>query len=326
MFEILVTKSTTYAAKTGGGVISGITEVHLLAEGAMAVFTNENELVTAANASTIFENRPSFYIAVGANNTTNIGSKLSQPINRSNVNYTRREYAAAVKQKITVGEGADASGDLNFGTLVAGTYVRYRIFDVTNAVTPPDKIERYEYKVKTGDTESIVIAAIAALINAKSTIAVATLQGGVGTYVGMFLTAKNYYQSLEVTGDDVAIDSTIDYTTTARGSVVMDFGVGMGTQVAALEEEYSAYEGNTSKVHLASSYFSGTKMADVAGTYDMYNFTWQTIKRSSIKNVPATTQELVVAIPDGGTQQSTFGTIMLYACQQESIVFNGIES
>jgi hypothetical protein len=58
MFELLITKSTLYAKKRGvAAAISGIKEVNDLDEGAIAVFTDSQELVTAANASTILDRK-----------------------------------------------------------------------------------------------------------------------------------------------------------------------------------------------------------------------------------------------------------------------------
>jgi len=334
MNELLICKSLLYAKKVGvSAAISGINELDQLDNGAIAVFTDRNELVTAANAATIFENRQQFYIAVGqqgntfTTSLTNIGSKVSEYIDRNSVHYQKKDYSAPAKQKVTIGVGADASGNNGMGgTVVAGTYANMRIFETTIGTIPNTKIERYEYRVKVGDTVSDVLEGLITKINANTTLGVATAQGATGSVVGIYFTVNDYNQTVEITCDDIMLDATIDYTTTARGSVVINYGVGTAAQVAEMEEERSVEEGNTNKTHIPQKYWKYTPVTDPAGTYDIYSFTWSRRKSGPIKSVESTIQNLIVAMPDGATQQSTFEAIMLKAMLQEQSEFNGIES
>jgi len=333
MNELLICKNVLYAKKTGvAAAISGINELHLLDVGAIAVFTDRNELVTSANKDTIFENRQGFYIAVGqqgntfTSSVTNLGSKTSEYIDRNTVHYQKKEYTAPVKQVIVIGEGDDATGsDGMGGSVVAGTYAYMRIIDNTIPTIPNTKIERYEYRVKVGDTFDKVLDGFYNQITANSTIGTVTKVVDTVT-VGLKFTLNDYNATAEITLDGIMIDGTVDYTTTARGAVVINYGVGTAAQVAEMEEERSVEEGNTNKIHLAGQYWKYTPVTDSSATYDIYSYTWSRRKSGPIKSVESTIQNLIVAMPDGATQQSAFEAIMLKAMLQEQSQFNGIES
>ena len=325
MFHLLITKSSTYAAKTGGGVISGINELNLLADGAIAVFTDRNELVTTANASTIFENRKGFFIAVGGNGTDRIGTDLSPVIERENiVFYTKKDYVAPAKQKIIVGVG-DTTGAHNIGTIAAGDIALMRITDTTGAIIPSETIERYEYRVKTGDGADEVLDALIAQINAKSVLGTAAAHGTPTD--GFAFTVANFNQTVEITFDGIISEITIDYSVTANGAVRMTYGVGAPANVARLEEEVSPILGNTNKIHLSGYYYKRKSAVDLSATYDMYHLGFQGTRQVGQPVVKNTTkQEVIIAMPDGATQQTAFQTIMAAALAVENAVFNGIES
>lgn len=323
MFELLITKSTAYAAKSGGGTIAGINEVNSLAEGAIAIFTNNNELVTNANASTIFENRSGFFFAVGGNGTSRI-TRLSEMVDRREViQYTKKEYTAPVKQKITLGEGADASGDSGIGTPVAGEIASLRIIKTNLGTIAPLDTERYEYVVKTADTEAIILDALYAKVLANSKFVTPTKQGAT---VGLYFTAKEYGDTFEVVCDGILSECTVDYTTTGRGSVVVGYGIGTAADVAAIEEELSPSLGNTNKVHIAGKYYSVSPAVDPAGTYDMFHLVHQGVRQGATSRQQTVRKEIIIAIPDGGSQVTVFNAIMAYALAETNSVFNGIES
>lgn len=66
MEELLVTKNVAYAAKTGSGTISGITEINSLAVGAIAIFSVEdNTLITSSTDADVLNSFKEFRFALG---------------------------------------------------------------------------------------------------------------------------------------------------------------------------------------------------------------------------------------------------------------------
>jgi len=62
MKEIVIAKAVTYSAKVGGGTISGYNEVNLLLPGAVAIFTEDEVLITTATLPAAIANVKQFYI------------------------------------------------------------------------------------------------------------------------------------------------------------------------------------------------------------------------------------------------------------------------
>lgn len=327
MFELLITKNVAYAAKSGGGTIAGINEVNDLAEGALAIFTDAGELVTNANASTIFENRREFYFALGGDGVTKKGATISDKVHRLNVTqYTKKDYTAPAKQKIIVGVGSTETDDGLPASLDAGDYIRLRIFDTTNATLPNQRIERYEYRIKTGDTPAIVYATLVAMINAKSQIGTAVAHGSAGSEDGFAFTCNEFGQTAQLLFDDLGADIPVDYSNTANGVVLINYGIGTPAQVAAMEEEANTILGDTNKVYLRDRYFNRATSVDSSATYDIYTLVHQGIKQGAISQQPTVRKQIIIAMPDGATMQTVFQTIMGYALAEANAVFNGIES
>ena len=62
--RLLVTKDVAYASNGAAGTISGMNEIDLLEEGAVAIFNDKNVLVPAIPADTLDDSKY-FIIAVG---------------------------------------------------------------------------------------------------------------------------------------------------------------------------------------------------------------------------------------------------------------------
>lgn len=325
MFELLITKSTLYAKKRGvAAAISGIKEVNDLDEGAIAVFTDSQELVTAANASTIFENRSRFFIAVGGDQNTLPGVQISEMIDRGQIiSYFKRAYVAPAKQAIVCGVGVTQTND-GIGTIVAGDYAYMAITDTTSGIIPPETIERYTYKVKAGDTADNIFMSFAAQINAKV--------GGLGTAVlngtddGFVYTVAEFGKTVEITFDGVASDVPVDYSVTANGAIVINYGSGTPSHVASIEEEFSPILGNTNKLSQPALWYKRVSKVDSAATYILYTLSHQGIKQGAISQQSTVRKTLIIAIPTGATQIAAFDTCMTAALAEQNAVFNGIES
>lgn len=314
MKQMLVTKSIAYAAKAGGGTISGINEINLLDTGAIAVFTATNVLVTAANVATTSVDVKHFYIAVG-NQTAASKTYISQLIPRILLNYIKRAYVAPVKLVKFIGSDATI-GAFNMPTLVAGQSAFIRITDTTPGLRTTGtvydtEVKRYEYIVQTGDTATIIANKLIAMINADlDSIVVAT---AVGSTTGINLTAKNFGTTFSISLDGVLISSTKEEPESALpgSSVAIKYGEGTSDQISALELTYSTERGNDNQIHLPQYYYNIITNVVGGATYDSYTFAWNGRRDTSLGEQLTYRFETVVAMPAAATQQANFETIML---------------
>lgn len=314
MKQILVNKSIAYGAKTGGGTISGINEIDLLDTGAVAVFTEMNVLVTAANAPVVSPDVKNFYIAVG-NQGTDSKTYISSLIPRMLLNYSKKDYVAPVKQVSFVGFDG-AIGAFNFGTLVAGTEAFMRITDTTPGLRTlgsvyENEIKRYSTVVAVGDTDTLIANRLIAAINADpDSIVVAA---AVGATTGIELTAKEFGTTFNISLDGIMIYTTREEpTSTLPGaSIAINYGEGTVEQVTALELQYSTERGNDNQIHLPQFYYKVTTNIVAGETYDIYTYSWNGKRSTSLGNQDTYRYEVLVAMPDGALQQANFETIML---------------
>jgi hypothetical protein len=315
MKQILVTKSIAYAAKAGGGTITGINEINLLDTGAIAIFTENNFMLTAANVAANSPDVKKFYIAVG-NQTPASKTYISQLIPRMLLDYIKKAYVAPVKLVKFIGSDGTI-GAFNFPTLVAGQSAFIRITDTTPGLRTTGtvydtEIKRYEYIVQTGDTATIVANKLIAMINADpDSIAVAA---AVGATTGIQLTAKNFGTTFSISLDGVMVNSTKEEpeSTLPGSSVAIKYGDGTSDQILALEQLYSPERGNDNQVHLTDYYYSLRNNSNVVGgaTYDTYTFAWNGRITISLGEQHTYRFETVLAMPAAATQQANFETIM----------------
>lgn len=324
MKQILVNKSIAYAAKVGGGTISGINEINLLDTGAVAVFTDTNVLCTAANVSTVSSDVKNFYIAVG-NQQTGADSKtyISSLIPRMLLDYKKKAYVAPVKLIKYIGyDGTTAGTAMNYPSLVAGQEAFVKIVDTTPGLRTlgsvyENEIKRYSYLVKTGDTATIVSDALIAAINADSdSIVVAASVGGTGSTTGIELTAKEYGTTFSIALDGILNSATKeepegDTATKVGVSVAMKFGDGTSDQIAALELTYSTERGNDNQVHIPQYYYKTPSNVVDGTTYDTYTYSWNGKRTIGLGNQDTYRFEVIVAMPGSATQQANFETIMV---------------
>lgn len=302
MNELLVAKDVLLNAKIGGGLISGINEVNQLAAGALAVFTDNNVMLTNANANTVFTTSPNkkrVYFALGSGDAT-LGAKISQLVDRETTNVQFKYYVAPVKQVVLIGADGTVTGSMNIATPVAGTYAYLRIIDTTEDNINLVRAERYSYLVKTGDTAALVVAGLVAECNlnlsSKYTVT------AVNTNQGITVAENNFGKTFEVALDGIISAATI--TTDGTGaSTIIEFGSGASTEVALIESEFNSEDGNTSRLHLAPQYWKKASDVVTGATYDLMNIQWKQVHTNPINTQPATDKQIIVAIP---TNPSTF--------------------
>lgn len=312
MNQVIIGKNVAYAAKIGGGTISGVNELNLLAAGAIAVFASEsNVLLTAANVVASMDDKKGVFFAVGSGDATK-GSDTTIMAKRLGTDYRKKAYVAPVKLVKVIGGGATNGSSLNLpGTLIEGTEANMRVINTTSGViTTNTHIKRYDYVVKTGDTDLIIITALAAAINNDiDSIVVATLNGS----TGIILTAKNFGVTFAVTVAGILVNAVIDEPENplaTTDSVAINYGEGTYEQIAQLELMHSTQQGNTNQVYQPNLWWKKVAKADSAATYDTYVISWMGSKERAIGVVPTVAHEITVAMPNGATQQAAFQSVM----------------
>lgn len=336
MNSIVIGKdSLAYAAKYSGGTISGINEINLLADGAIAVFTNKSEMVTAANVATILIDRIGCFIAVGSGDPVT-GSYVTTTIGRINARYNKIAYVAPVKTVKYLGyDGTTAGTALNLPTLIAGAEAFIRITDTTEGkrtmgTVYTNEVKSYSYMIKTGDIDTDITTAIVTAINNDPTSAVVAAQtGATGVTLGISLTAKNFGQTFALSVDGVFISSTRveaeALTTVLKGvAVAPTYGEGTYAQVLALEDLFSPARGNTNKISQAPLWWTVPSMAVVGKTYTQYNLLWTGKNDRATGSSTTTNMQVMVALVVGSSQLTTFETIMAQVFGVEEEAESGV--
>lgn len=322
MKQILVSGQVAYAAKNGGGTISGINELDQLATGAIAIFTDQNELVTTTNPATTLSDRKKFYIAVGNQTDSYSKSIVSVLIPREGTNYSKKVYTAPVKTKKFIGyDGTTVGTALGLPTLVAGDSGQIKVTDTSLGLRnfAPDT-KRYEEVVKTGDTDlTFLTRLIAKITDDPDAIVTPAL---INTDDGISLEAKQNGVTFAISVSGILANATIvEKEGSVTGvAVAPTYGEGTAEQIAALEDEAKIERGDTNRLIQPSKWFNTTSLVGAALTYDVYSFNWSGVRQSALVNQDTYNQIVRVALPLGGTTPKTaFETIMVE-------VFGGMHS
>lgn len=316
MKEIVIAKAVTYSAKVGGGTISGYNEVDLLLPGAVAIFTEDEVLITTATLPAAIANVKQFYIAVGQTDKNGSNrSYVSQLVDRSAFHRSYCAYVAPVNQAIYVGYDG-AAGTLNLpGTLIPGTIASMSIGVEKEGVEPHVMWSSYQHMVTSVDTDTTIVTDLVAQINAdtrpwaKWTAAVI----GVSPNLGISITSTENGQILLS-----SVDELLQYAT--RGILTpIVYGKGTPAQIAAEELETSSQDGNTNRVLYPAQFYSKPSQVDTTAQYATYTFEWEQERRQNHNAKAGFIKKLTVAVP-AGTQLTAlttiFTTILLQAPNQ----------
>lgn len=313
MKQILIGKQIAYAAKVGGGTIAGINEIDLLDTGAIAVFSENNVLLTQAGVAASMADQKRIYVAVG--NQVDPSSKTfgSFMIPRVGVNYVKTAYTAPVKQVKFIGnDGTTAGTALNYPTLLVNDEARIKITDTTKGLrTIAGDVKRYSAIVKSGSTPaSITVDLINAINNDPDSIVVAA---GVATNTGISLTAKNFGTTFDIALGGILESATIEEVGGSLPGVAVNVNTGEGTydQIVALEDVYSAERGNTNRLMQSQLWYSNHSLATVGVTYNVYTLEWNGNRTGINSNQDTYNMHVKIAIPSSGTAPTTaFEAIM----------------
>lgn len=310
MNELIVVKDVLLNRKIGGGLISGIKEINLLDAGALAIFSDRNEMLTAANVVATLVNKKAVYFAVGSGDST-LGAKVSQPVTRIGTNVEYKYYVTPIKQVSVIGNDGTA-GNMNIATPVAGTFAYLRIIETTDTDINLIRAERYSYQVQIGDVAADIVVGLVAAANAN-TASIYTVTS-VDTNQGITVSAKSFGQTFEIGLDGIisAATTTIDGTGLSK---IVEFGSGTSSQVSILESEFNSEDGNTSRLYLADKYWKKPTDVVVGAKYDLANIQWHQTHSTPIKTLAATDKQIIVALPNAPATflMSTWHTIIAEA-------------
>jgi hypothetical protein len=300
MNQVLIGDVATYAAKQGGGTVADATEANLLQDGALAIFLLDGTLVTAATTPASIANYKQFLVAVG----TASGVFWSTPIDRDMFYRAYCAYVAPVKQITHIGYNG-SSGSFNFpASLVAGDVATLGLGLWQEGREPSINWQNYNYTVKTGDTEVIVIQAlIDAINNDPDAPAVAAQELNGPTLEGIELTTKDFGERLYVKIDDIIVSADIEVTTP------ITYGKGTPAQVAELEAKARILDGDSNRIHYAQFYWDIPSEVNPGAQYDLYSFQWSTERRNAVNVDNVALPSMTLAISDA-TLQSSVDTIL----------------
>lgn len=315
--NMMVIKDVLLSAKTGGGVITDLgKEIDLLATGALALATSDDNVIVYADRVADLAGQPTIVFAVGGD-TENDRWVVKVP-RAADSYYKKQAYVAPVKEVQFLGNDG-STGSLNLPTLVAGDTASIRIIRKSPIRELTFDKWRYEYVIQTGDVAADIVAALVALINADATSDVTAADI---SSVGISFTADNNNETFDIKGDGVLIDSD-RFKDGAGNSTAIVYGKGDNAQVLAMYESFLPNLGKTNKVHLPSYFFSqGDNLG--TGNYDLYTIYWSNkrLRRGGVESVGQ--RELIIAVPTGASTfvQAEFDTMMGLIFPNLSVVTN----
>jgi hypothetical protein len=309
MYNALIAKDATYAAKTGGGTITGINDLDLLADGALAIFTESNVLVTAATLASALVGVQQFWIARGSYQASPSSGALI-PYIRKSYNVDRNAYVqeycayvAPVAQRTIVGEDGAGTGSMNFPlTLIAGSTAELSIVSTIDGTYQPNQVDHYDHVVTTTDTAQTIIQALVDAINADTdAVVTAVVILNTGVKVGIQLNAIGVENTFKVGTDEIIRDATKFYST--NGGLVVNYGKGTPPIISRIEQRSQiTSQGSGNYVYLQNKFFKVNSVVDPAATYNTWNFQWtQEARANSIHSMNVTEQETLLAVPSTAT-------------------------
>jgi hypothetical protein len=310
----IVALDKAYAAKRGGGTIAGYKEIHLLDAGAIAIFDEENNLMTTATTAVSLKAVQKFYIAQGGISATD-APKISGQFDKNAMHAIYIPYVAPVLQVVKVGKVATA-GTLGLPTLTDGMIASVVITDRSTGDIQALQLKRYSIAVTAADTATTITTRLAAAINANpDSIVVATVVNGADDN-HIVLTAKTVDTNFTVGVDDIIATAT--NTITAYGFS----GQGTYAKVAKAVVEGDISRGDAHYFHYHNLgtaadggnglWNSSDVLSSVANTTTFHSWTIQWIEEVKRPHtvIPTSIQTLMLFIIVAGTGLADTNTIM----------------
>ena len=304
---IIAKGSVAYAAKTGGGTITGFDELNLLVDGAIA-FIDQSGTLIAGDASTITGDMVT--LAMG----TSKGSILSSPMNRHTTTYAKTAYAAAGKKTMFIGNFENtATYKVNLPTVVTGDEAIVELTDLKKPIENTSRVVTITVVMKGAETPTQVLAAVNAAINADYRAKTFVASTIVGTTYGIKLEGLtvdndffvNTYGILK-NADILAYKQVVRAGTTGvtAGYVVglttplpFNAGTGLATHMSQIEADASVYHGNLNS-EMYNNYLWSAPSGVVGGElYNQYYVKFTAPIVTPLTKEPNFDQHIVIAVP-----------------------------
>ena len=317
MLRLIIAKAgVTYAGKVGGGTIANIGEVHLLLEGAMAVFGDDGTLITSVTDVAVVKNFATFKVATGAASGI---PNVSIPVDRDAFLQRLTLAAAAVKQRTYVGKGT-STGSFNAQPIAANDEGGVKIIDMTSGTRTPLSTNFISVTARATDTIATLADRVITMINADANCLVtATAIQTTGVTTGIRLDAK-----ADNTVFDVALDGFFKYADKSEGgvngSLARKTGRGTFAQILADEKISNTSLGMDNTAGQFQYWWKRPSEAASGITYDQFELRWKT--ESVIANAPAGmnvgTPSLSLALPAGDATTTEVKAIMTLVLKERS--------
>ena len=328
MERFLAPALTSTYGHTGSTTISGFWDIDTLANGNIAIFTEDGALKASTGA---LSSTTSTFFTIARSITSN-GKNYAHIVDGIHIptmKVTKTAYVAPATKTMALGQDNNSSVtsglSLNLPALMANgdTYG----FIISNLDLPHENTRRnrdyigsvVDSDVLTGQTSDNIIAKTVAAINAdtEAIVTAAAVDSGTADYTGIVLTAKNsgvnfgitlmegLYQLATISEYKVKAGTyDASYTTmTAKAE-----GKGTYAQMRKREIEYFSHEGDARQYYIGTPLAQIPSMLDSSGTYTQYVITWNPPPdRNTLIQNPGLTNTLLLAVK---STDSTLITIL----------------
>lgn len=298
MEKTFVLKTVPYAAKKGGGTITKSSEAHLLAQGAIAVFLDNDVVATVDIAKISLDAKISVAVGYPTSDRDTSGNnaiKFSARVPAKNVLRTQvTEPIAPVAKVVTITGFTDTTGE-------AVVRLYQKSYDVTNNLqrfsvslvrregeTLDAFVDRFILRFSSGNTS--------AGFTQKNLIATAK-KVTIDTKVGIEFTALKPSIDLELAVDGI-FDTAIKAVKTPQ-----TVGLGQGYQVAKDEKDSTAMDGDSG--YEVNDYFNRAGNVDMSLTYSALNVDIQRVHSSPTNRQNSMVSNITIY---GKTADAGFGT------------------
>lgn len=312
--QVMVGLSVAYAAKIGGGTIANYAEQHLLQPGAIAIFDEQNNLMTAATVAADVAKVQKFYIVQGMSNPAQ-NPKKCIPIDRDAYTQAFGAYVAPVLQVSKIGKVATVGVTGFPASPLNDTFASVIVTNTGGRGYEANQTKRYTTAVTTADTVITVMARLVVLINADVDSLVTAAAVADVNNDAIVLTAKSADTSFLIGVDDVLAFATRSEHG-VNGSVDGFAGRGTIGQVKANLIEDSIVRGNEYRLFNSAQpdgvgYYAYPDVLEgnTTSTFSTWTFQWKEETNRVASTLQTANPLVLLHLVTGAAQIATLATI-----------------
>lgn len=298
MNRVFALKDVAYAAKEGGGTISGAQELDVLVEGAFAVLNDKGVLVPSglpAVTDPVLLDSKTVQIAHkrGGNiQIVNLVPRVGTRVDRTN-------YRASTKPVITVG-GNSAALALPF-TSEGNAEVSVR--DISYSSSSNFGYKNVSVYKKSYMTDEEVVDALVAKLNSADSFVTAAKVGT--TNLGITITPKEDDVAISVSVGGMFEGASIATTTAAVHSI------GKGKDLLQMEKDASVEQGNSNFIDYTQEHYSQAFGTDINKNYDVIALAWEGLHASPSTVKPVMHNSLVLGVESDASTLDSDGALAI---------------